>query len=61
MGYLVFTCKKGHNTIHDETYDAYFCSICEEWVEKKCSDTACEFCTTRPDKPPKVIMQEEET
>ena len=35
----------------NETYDTYFCSTCDVWLEDKCGDPECEFCTARPDKP----------
>ena len=35
------------NRIHHEEYDCYFCGICFKWLEEKCSDLTCEFCTKR--------------
>lgn len=28
-----------------------FCPKCNQWIEEKCEDTYCEFCSDRPDKP----------
>jgi hypothetical protein len=45
----------GHNC--EETkkysaeYDVYYCENCNKWLESKCSDPKCEFCTTRPESP----------
>jgi hypothetical protein len=35
-------------------YDAYFDADTGEWLEKKCSDPACEFCSKRPDLAPEA-------
>lgn len=35
----------------DDGYDAYYCDKCDIWLEPKCSNPECEFCSTRPDKP----------
>ena len=37
--------------IYSDDFDAYFCAACNEWLESACSDTTCEFCKDRPDKP----------
>ncbi len=36
---------------YNEGFDAYYCIQCDKWMEKKCGDPACEFCTIRPEKP----------
>lgn len=36
-------------------YDAYFCSSCDTWAEKKCDDENCYFCPGRPDKPSEAV------
>lgn len=36
---------------HHEKYDAYYCSLCNEWLEPKCTDVECMFCKERPEKP----------
>ena len=44
-------CSTEENTAsYSEKYDAYFCSKCSSWLEKKCSDSYCVFCTQRPEK-----------
>ena len=40
--------KKGS---YKEKYDAYFCSKCNKWLDTKCSDITCEYCSKRPDNP----------
>jgi len=35
-----------------EKYDAYYDDETNEWIEPKCSNSDCEFCADRPDKPP---------
>jgi hypothetical protein len=31
--------------------DAYFCPVCNQWLEGKCGDPDCEFCAGRPARP----------
>lgn len=38
------------NIGYDKEFDAKYFIDTNEWVEDKCSDTLCEFCSTRPDK-----------
>lgn len=47
------TVATGHasNERSDE-YDAYYCLICNEWIEPKCSDADCAYCAKRPATPP---------
>ena len=33
-----------------EKYDAYFDDRTKEWLEEKCTDNKCEFCSKRPKK-----------
>lgn len=40
-----------HPLIMDERYDAKFCAQCNTWLEKACSDSGCEYCSTRPRRP----------
>ena len=35
----------------NEEFDSYYCLTCDKWLEKKCSDPKCEYCTKRPNKP----------
>ena len=43
------------NCDHEKKYcpkhDAYYCVVCDVWLEKKCSDKTCQFCHERPDRP----------
>lgn len=32
-------------------HDAYFCTECNEWIEVKCINDNCIFCSGRPEKP----------
>ncbi len=34
---------------HD--YDAKFCPNCNKWLEKRCNDETCDYCSIRPEKP----------
>jgi len=42
----------GHNCEdtkqRSEQYDAYYCEYCNIWLEDKCNDPECEFCSSRP-------------
>lgn len=44
-------CKCGEHKCYSDKYDAYYCKTCDEWLEQKCNDEDCEFCSIRPDKP----------
>jgi predicted RNA-binding Zn-ribbon protein involved in translation (DUF1610 family) len=50
-------CKK--NGIYAEYYDSYYCPDCNIWLDEKCIDATCEFCSKRPtfpkDKMGKVV------
>lgn len=41
----------GNKTEHNETYDVYFCAMCDVYTEDKCSDHLCQFCRNRPERP----------
>lgn len=41
---------KSHLVFYDD-FDAYFCPKCNNWMESKCTDSECEFCSSRPDRP----------
>jgi len=43
--------KHEHPTKRNEEFDAYYCTTCDKWLEKQCSDPKCEFCSKRPKKP----------
>ena len=36
---------------YSEEYDAYYNPTTNEWIESKCDDPTCEFCTNRPERP----------
>ncbi len=36
---------------YSEQYDAYYDSATNEWLESKCDDPNCEYCTNRPEHP----------
>ena len=42
-------CKK--NGIYAECYDSYYCPDCNIWLDEKCTDATCKFCSTRPEFP----------
>jgi hypothetical protein len=37
--------------IYHVRYDAYFCAVCNRWLEHSCDDPACEYCRSRPTRP----------
>lgn len=39
----------------NEKHDAYFCKVCDAWLESQCTDSDCEFCPNRPEKPSMVM------
>lgn len=43
------TCK--FNLVYYDDFDTYFCPRCNRWIESKCSDPTCNYCSTRPEKP----------
>lgn len=45
----------GSNCYFNKQYDAWFCSKCNVWLERKCPDEDCEYCKDRPDKPSEII------
>lgn len=45
------TCQHcGFKREYAQEWDSYYCQVCNEWLEKKCS-TGCVYCEGRPDKP----------
>ena len=36
---------------HNEQHDAYFCPRCRRWLERRCGDPTCQFCSQRPPRP----------
>jgi methionyl-tRNA synthetase len=41
----------GDNLEYSEKYDCLYCVKCNEWLESRCSDSTCDFCKDRPEKP----------
>lgn len=37
---------------YNERFDAYYDDETRTWLESKCDDLECEYCTERPDHPP---------
>jgi len=48
------TCDKDCKQTYSEQYDAYYCESCNTWLEDRCDDPECEYCTTRPPVPIQV-------
>lgn len=45
-------CEKcGGFSVFYAIYDAYFCPSCNDWLESKCGDPSCLYCSNRSDKP----------
>jgi len=46
-------CIKKHpaKTDYSEPWDSYYCKKCDIWLEDRCKDTECMFCSNRPKKP----------
>lgn len=43
--------RKQRRKVRSEKHDAYYCTGCGTWLEKRCSGAEeCEFCKDRPDK-----------
>jgi len=56
IGVKHYKCKRCKTlNCYSERYDAYFCSRCNKWLESKCKDIKCPFCSERPSKPLKKI------
>jgi hypothetical protein len=36
---------------YSKEYDAYYNQATNEWIDTRCNDLTCEFCTTRPARP----------
>jgi len=45
-------CKKCKADIsYSEKFDAYYCDVCNLWLEEKCVDPLCKLCKQRPIRP----------
>ncbi|MBQ8170423.1 MAG: hypothetical protein IJZ95_00395 [Oscillospiraceae bacterium] len=38
-----------------EEFDAEFCTECDKWLEPKCGDPSCPYCSKRPGKPSDIV------
>jgi len=45
---------------YSETYDAYYDGKTMTWIERRCEDPSCGFCSQRPERP-QLTKSEEET
>lgn len=41
----------GTREVYSQQFDAYFCPVCNRWLERKCSEAGCPCCSKRPAKP----------
>jgi hypothetical protein len=37
--------------VYYDDYDAFFCPVCNVWLEPACGDPSCSFCAGRPSMP----------
>jgi hypothetical protein len=43
--------KCQHTTkAYSEKYDAYYCTLCKEWLDKNCQRETCVYCKERPER-----------
>ena len=40
--------------LYSKQYDAFYCELCNVWLEEKCEDIPCDICENRPDTPSKI-------
>lgn len=45
----------GSEVQYNSRHDAYYCELCNKWLERKCDDQNCEFCNDRPEKPSQLV------
>ncbi len=43
------------DTAYSAEYDAYYNPVTNEWIDTKCDDPTCKFCSTRPTQPLKDL------
>ena len=48
--HIINLCETHEKAEYSDRFDAYYCPICKEWLEKKCGDDECIFCINRPNK-----------
>jgi hypothetical protein len=44
-------CECGNKKSYSEEYDTYYCDPCNKWLESRCDDFNCEYCSKRPAQP----------
>lgn len=44
-------CGSDKMMVRIDQYDAIACGKCHKWIEGRCSDERCEFCSKRPESP----------
>lgn len=49
-----FCPKCGSEKLYSKHYDAFYCELCNVWLEEKCEDQSCDICPNRPDTPSKI-------
>lgn len=64
MGSVNCTCSKCnvpkcHKRMYSDKHDAYFCLVCDKWLEQSCNDSQCIFCYIRPEKPSMIKDKDE--
>ena len=45
----------GSEVQYNSEYDAYYCELCNQWLEKTCDDPECDYCINRPEKPSQTL------
>lgn len=50
----------GERLFFYDKYDATCCPTCNIWIEKRCNDPKCPFCSKRPESPLEALMLEQE-
>jgi len=43
--------NSAHKVVINYKYDAYYCTVCDTWLEGKCAQFECWACSERPEKP----------
>jgi len=41
----------GARKVYNEEFDAHFCPTCNQWLEERCGDRKCSYCSKRPAHP----------
>lgn len=48
---LCLDCSTNANVKLNLEFDSYYCTKCNAWIEQKCEDSMCMYCSKRPDCP----------